>query len=61
MELADFRKAVLEGIPAEIPEKKEFDKEISHAPVRKDILSAEEKRLALKNALRYFPKSSMKF
>lgn len=44
------------GIPSEIPKKKEFDTTISHAPKRKDILSDEEKKLALKNALRYFPK-----
>ena len=41
------------GIPAQLPPKKEFDSTISHAPKRKDILSADEKILALKNALRY--------
>ena len=45
------------GIPKELPSIKEYDTSISHAPKRKDILSDEEKKLALKNALRYFPKS----
>ena len=43
------------GIPAELPEVKPYDPEINHAPKRKDILTEEEKVLALKNALRYFP------
>jgi len=51
----DFQKEILAGIPAELPEVKEYDKNINHAPKRKDILTKEEKRLALKNALRYFP------
>jgi urocanate hydratase len=51
-----FRKAILEGIPAELPEVKACDYSVSHAPKRKDVLNREEKKLALKNALRYFPK-----
>jgi urocanate hydratase len=51
----DFQKAILTGIPDELPKIKEYDKNINHAPKRKDILSSEEKILALKNALRYFP------
>ncbi|MCF8224503.1 MAG: urocanate hydratase [Bacteroidales bacterium] len=51
----DFKEAVLEGIPLYLPEKKELNTEISHAPVRRQVLSREEKKLALKNALRYFP------
>ncbi len=51
-----FQKTVLQGIPDELPEPQAYDKNVNHAPVRKDILSAEEKRLALKNALRYFDK-----
>ena len=54
MEIEDFKHAILEGIPDELPEPKGPDPEISHAPVRKDILSKAEKMLALKNALRYF-------
>jgi urocanate hydratase len=54
MSLTDFQKAVLEGIPSELPESKVFDPNINHAPKRKDILSQKEKKLALKNALRYF-------
>ena len=52
----DFKKAVLQGIPEALPDKKKYDESVSHAPKRKDILSTEEKKLALRNALRYFPK-----
>ncbi len=52
----EFRKAVLEGIPDEIPPANEYDPGINHAPKRKDILNRSEKKLALKNALRYFKK-----
>ncbi|MFA5752278.1 MAG: urocanate hydratase [Bacteroidales bacterium] len=45
----------IEGIPSRIPPEKPFDESVSHAPVRKDILTQEEKKLALANALRYFP------
>ena len=51
----NFREKVCEGIPAEIPAAKPYDPSINHAPRRKEILSLEEKKLALKNALRYFP------
>ena len=51
----DFQKEILAGIPDQLPEVKEYDKNINHAPKRKDILTKEQKRLALKNALRYFP------
>jgi len=51
-----FQEEILLGIPAQLPEAKPYDKEINHAPKRKDILTAEQKVLALKNALRYFPK-----
>lgn len=54
MQISDFRKSVMEGIPAELPATQPFDNSVSHAPVRKDILTAEEKKLALRNALRYF-------
>ena len=50
-----FQKEILAGIPAELPEEKPYDTEINHAPKRKDILTKEQKVLALKNALRYFP------
>ena len=52
-----FQEEILAGIPAALPEAKPYDKEINHAPRRKDILTDEEKVLALKNALRYFPES----
>ena len=52
-----FKEEILQGIPATLPEAKPYDKDINHAPKRKDILSPEEKVLALKNALRYFPKA----
>ena len=51
-----FQKAVLEGIPRELPELQPYEFNISHAPKRKDILSPKEKKLAIKNALRYFNK-----
>ena len=51
-----FQEEILAGIPAQLPEAKPYDTEINHAPKRKDILKPEEKVLALKNALRYFPK-----
>jgi urocanate hydratase len=50
----DFQQQILQGIPEELPEAKPFDSEVSHAPKRKDILSVEEKKLAVRNALRYF-------
>ncbi len=51
----DFQKAILAGIPDELPAPKPYDNHVNHAPNRKHILSSDEKRLALKNALRYFP------
>lgn len=49
-----FQQQIQQGIPAELPQPKTRDNSISHAPKRKDILTADEKKLALKNALRYF-------
>src|SRR5690606_38190764 len=51
-----FKSQLLEGIPEVLPQKQVYDPNINHAPKRKDILSEEEKKLALKNALRYFDK-----
>jgi urocanate hydratase len=51
-----FHEQLLEGIPEVLPKPKPYDSSINHAPKRKDILSAEEKKLALWNALRYFDK-----
>lgn len=53
-DMNDFHTAILEGIPETLPPKKEWDAEVNHAPKRKDILTKEEKKLALRNALRYF-------
>jgi urocanate hydratase len=50
----NFKEEIRQGIPTELPAFKELDSSVSHAPKRKDMLSAEEKKLALKNALRYF-------
>ena len=50
-----FAAEIRAGIPDVLPEAKPYDKEINHAPKRKDILTDEEKKLALRNALRYFP------
>jgi urocanate hydratase len=55
MTVQQFQEDILQGIPLQIPVKKEYDLAVNHAPKRKDILSKEEKKLALKNALRYFP------
>lgn len=57
MTLEEFRKDILQGVPETLPSFKLRDSDISHAPRRRDILSVEEKKLALKNALRYFPAS----
>ncbi len=54
--MLSFKEQITQGIPTELPSKKEYDTSVSHAPKRKDILSVEEKKLALKNALRYFDK-----
>ena len=56
MNLNLFQSSVLAGIPAELPPLKTYDNSINHAPKRKDSLNSEEKKLALKNALRYFDK-----
>jgi urocanate hydratase len=53
-DLHQFRQAVLQGIPATLPEPKPYDPSINHAPKRKEILSPAERKLALRNALRYF-------
>ncbi len=55
MNTEEFKKAVAEGIPEILPEPRPLDQSVNHAPRRKDILSEEEKVLAIKNALRYFP------
>lgn len=52
-----FNRVVAEGIPSQLPPKIERDATVSHAPRRKEILSKKEEKLALRNALRYFPKS----
>ena len=51
----DFRSQILQGIPKELPPKPVYKTTANHAPRRKEILSAEEKKLAVRNALRYFP------
>ena len=51
----EFRMLVSEGIPDLLPGPAKYNPDLNHAPKRKDILSIEEKKLALKNALRYFP------
>jgi len=54
--ISDFKKSILDGIPKEIPIKNDYDTSLNRAPIRKKILNSNEKKLALKNALRYFPK-----
>ena len=53
--ISDFKKSILDGIPKEIPIKNDYDTSLNRAPIRKKILNSNEKKLALKNALRYFP------
>lgn len=55
-----FKYEILEGIPDQLPDPKPYNPEVNHAPERKEILDADEKKLALKNALRYFPKKHHK-
>ena len=55
MDKHQFRKAIEAGIPNDLPNAKQLDDSVSHAPKRKDVLTVEEKKLALRNALRYFP------
>ncbi|MDD4141726.1 MAG: urocanate hydratase [Bacteroidales bacterium] len=57
----EFKKVILQGIPDELPELKPLDSSINHAPKRKDLLTNEEKKLALRNALRYFPQKHHAF
>lgn len=56
MTAEEFGKLVLAGIPDQLPALKPFDTSLNHAPKRKDILNAAEKKLAIRNALRYFDK-----
>jgi urocanate hydratase len=53
-----FEEEVLEGIPNTLPPSQPYDDACNHAPKRKIILSSEETKLALKNALRYFDKKT---
>jgi len=55
MTLKEFHSIILEGIPVHVPPKKPYDLCVNHAPKRKDILSRDQKKLAIANALRYFP------
>lgn len=55
MTINSFQREILAGIPQDIPPVREWENQINHAPKRKDILTLPEKKLALKNALRYFP------
>ena len=55
--MSNFKKTIQAGIPEKLPPKKDINPNISHAPRRKDILNKEEKQLAIRNALRYFPKN----
>ena len=56
MTIQEFQQDILQGIPSVLPVKKAYESAINHAPKRKQILSKEETRLALENALRYFSK-----
>ncbi|PZR32491.1 MAG: urocanate hydratase [Azospira oryzae] len=54
MSTLSFKEQILQGIPDVLPAKKKFDPSLNHAPQRKDVLTPEEKKLAVRNALRYF-------
>ncbi len=54
--MTSFQEAIKQGIPVELPAPKSYDSDINHTPPRRNILSNDEKRLAVRNALRYFPK-----
>ncbi|QBA63239.1 urocanate hydratase [Muriicola soli] len=56
-EIDSFKTAILQGIPDTLPPKAQLSDDISHAPMRKQILTVDEKRLAVRNALRYFPEA----
>ena len=53
--MTNLKQAILQGIPSELPAKRNINTSVSHAPNRKNILNTEEKQLAIRNALRYFP------
>ena len=57
MTLTEFQNQIRAGIPERLPAPKAYDPAVNHAPRRKEILSAEERVLALRNALRYFPEN----
>ena len=56
MSVLSFKASIKQGIPNKLPKKPNYNKQVSHAPKRKDILNKKEKKLAINNALRYFPK-----
>ena len=53
--MMNFKEQILQGIPEHLPAPKKYNKEIDHAPVRADVLNDDEKKLSVRNALRYFP------
>ena len=55
--MISFADEIQQGIPTELPKLKAYDPNVHHAPKRKEILSPDEKKLAIRNALRYFPKA----
>ncbi len=57
MTIQEFQEDIKSGIPSVLPPKKVYEANVNHAPKRKEILSEEERKLALRNALRYFPES----
>jgi urocanate hydratase len=57
MTIQEFQEDIKQGIPSVLPPKKDYDSNVNHAPKRKEILSEEERKLALRNALRYFPEN----
>ena len=55
-----FKQQIKEGIPKKLPSKRKYDTKINHAPIRENVLTKDEKKLALINSLRYFDKKHHK-
>ena len=55
-----FKEQIKEGIPNKLPAKRKYDLKINHAPIRENVLTKSERKLALRNSLRYFNKKNHK-
>lgn len=57
MSADEFKQAIRVGIPEILPKKRSYNPAVNHAPKRKEVLTSDQKKLAIKNALRYFPEN----